>query len=65
MPRKTKNRRKRDSNPAKRGNKKEFERFLARAKSLGINPTYKEFERAIQRLAKQQRKAKEIRKPPR
>jgi hypothetical protein len=62
MPKKIKNRRKIRTNRSKAGNRKEFEGFLARAKSLGINPTYEEFERAIQTLAKQKRSAEESRK---
>jgi hypothetical protein len=46
----------------KRGKEKELARFLAYARSIGVDPTYEEFERALKKLVSPKRRARKTRR---
>ena len=62
MPKKSKVEGRKNSSRTKLGKKKELERFLAHARSIGIEPTYKELERALKKLVSRRRRARKPRR---
>jgi hypothetical protein len=64
MPHKSKVGSGKNGSRSKLGNKNELKRFFAHARSIGIDPTYVEFERALKRLVSSRQHSRKTRRRP-